>query len=112
MSGARPLKAIVVGAGMAGLLAAIRLIERGDEVVVLEKGDEIGGTWRENRYLGLTCDVPAHAYTYSFAPNPDWSHYFASGSEILDYFRGVTDRCGLRYHIRVGRDVVDRKSVV
>ena len=111
MSGARPLKAIVVGAGMAGLLAAIRLIERGDEVVVLEKGDEIGGTWRENRYLGLTCDVPAHAYTYSFAPNPDWSRYFASGSEILDYFRGVTDRFGLRDHIRFGQDVVSTRWI-
>ena len=111
MSSTRPLKAIVVGAGMAGLLAAIRLLERGDEVIVLEKGDEIGGTWRDNRYLGLSCDVPAHAYTYSFAPNPDWSRYFASGSEILDYFRGVTDRFGLREVIRFGRDVVSTRWI-
>ena len=58
MSSGKRLKVNIVGAGMAGLLAAIRLLERGDEVIVLEKGNEIGGTWRDNRYLGLTCDVP------------------------------------------------------
>lgn len=111
MSRAGPIKVIVVGAGMAGLLAAIRLIERGDEVMLLEKGDDIGGTWRDNRYLGLTCDVPAHSYTYSFAPNPDWSRYFASGAEILDYFRAVTDRYGLRDVIRFGQDVVSTRWI-
>jgi cation diffusion facilitator CzcD-associated flavoprotein CzcO len=111
MSGTKPLKAIVVGAGMAGILAAIRLTERGDEVIVLEKADEVGGTWRDNRYLGLTCDVPAHSYTYSFAPNPEWSRYFASGAEIFDYFRTVTDRYGLHDQIRFDRDVVSTRWV-
>ncbi|OAN66663.1 flavin-containing monooxygenase [Sphingomonas sp. TDK1] len=103
----RRLTCIVIGAGMSGILAAIRLRERGDDVIVLEKGATVGGTWRENRYAGLTCDVPAHAYTYSFAPNPAWSRYFATGSEIQEYFEGVVDRCGVREAIRFGVEVAE-----
>ena len=72
------LRFAVVGVGMAGILAAIRLKERGEAVAVFEKADRIGGTWRENRYPGLTCDVPAHAYTYSFEPYPEWQSYYAA----------------------------------
>ena len=103
----RRLTCIVIGAGMSGILAAIRLRERGDDVVVLEKGSTVGGTWRENRYAGLTCDVPAHAYTYSFAPNPEWSRYFAAGHEIQRYFEDVVDRHGIRDAIRFGAEVVE-----
>ena len=64
-------RAIVLGAGMAGILAAIKLKEAdGVDVVVYEKADRVGGTWRENTYPGLTCDTPSHHYTYSFARNP------------------------------------------
>ena len=102
----RPLRFAVLGAGMAGLLAAIRLKEAGDtNLTVYEKGDRVGGTWRENRYPGLTCDVPSHSYTYSFAPNPDWSRYYAGGSEIQRYFESITDRYGLREHIRFNTEV-------
>ena len=103
------LDVVVIGAGMAGILAAIRLRERGDNVLVLEKADSIGGTWRDNRYAGLTCDVPAHAYTYSFAPNAEWSRYFAPGSEIRDYFEGVVDRHGIRDLIHLGREVSEAR---
>ena len=66
----------VIGAGMSGILAAIKLREAGIEnIVIYEKADRIGGTWRENTYPGLTCDVPAHSYTYSFEPYPGWSRY-------------------------------------
>lgn len=62
----KQLRTIIVGAGMSGILAAIRLREAGqNDVAIYEKADRIGGTWRENRYPGLTCDVPAHCYTYS-----------------------------------------------
>lgn len=100
------LQTIIIGAGMAGLLAAIKLRERGsDDFVIFEKGDSIGGTWRENRYPGLTCDVPAHAYTYSFAPNPDWSAFYAGGPEIKRYFEGVAERYGLGPFIQFGAEV-------
>ena len=76
----------VVGAGMAGLLSAIKLREAGfTDITVYEKADRLGGTWRENTYPGIACDVPSHLYTYSFAPNPDWSHAFSPGAEILGY---------------------------
>ncbi len=89
----KKLKVVVIGAGMAGILAAIRLKESGlHEVVVYEKADRIGGTWRENTYPGLNCDVPAHAYTYSFAPNPEWSSFLAPGPEIQKYFESVVNR--------------------
>lgn len=102
----RPLRFAIIGAGMAGLLAAIRLKDRGDnDLVIHEKGNKVGGTWRENRYPGLTCDVPAHSYTYSFAPNPDWTRFYASGGEIQRYFESVTDNFGIRGHIRFNSTV-------
>jgi len=108
----RRLRYVIIGAGMAGLLAAIRLRERGDsDFIVYEKGDKVGGTWRENRYPGLTCDVHAHAYTYSFAPYPDWSRYFAPGPEIQSYFEAVTDRFGVRGAIRFNTEITDCRFV-
>ncbi|MCZ6828644.1 MAG: NAD(P)-binding protein, partial [Gammaproteobacteria bacterium] len=84
------VRVIIIGAGMAGILSAIRLHEYGYEnFVIYEKADRLGGTWRENTYPGLSCDVPAHLYTYSFEPNPDWSHTFAPGPEIQAYFERV-----------------------
>ena len=85
----RELRFVVIGAGMSGILAAIRLREAGfDDVVVYEKADRLGGTWRENTYPGLSCDVPSHFYSYSFALNPEWSHRFAPGAEIQALLRG------------------------
>lgn len=102
------LRYAVIGAGMSGILAAIKLKERGEKsVVVYEKGDSAGGTWRENRYPGLTCDVPAHAYTYSFAPNPDWSAFYATGPEIKQYFEKVIDDYGVRDLIRYNSEVTE-----
>lgn len=102
----KKLRIVVIGAGMAGVLAAIRLHQAGQhEVVVYEKADRIGGTWRENTYPGLTCDVPAHAYTYSFAPNPDWSSFFAPGAEIQRYFEDVTRTQNITSLIRFNQEV-------
>lgn len=96
----------ILGAGMSGILAAIKLREAGcRNVVVYEKADRIGGTWRENTYPGLTCDVPAHAYTYEFAPNAEWSSYLVGGGEIQDYFEKVVDDYDIRPLIRFNEEV-------
>jgi len=105
VSGGRKLKTVIVGAGMAGLLAAIRLKQRGDEFTVLEKAARIGGTWWENRYPGLTCDVPSHAYTYSFEPYAEWQAYYATGMEIQAYFEMVADKYGIRGNIKFNTEV-------
>ncbi|WP_380871419.1 putative monooxygenase [Sphingomonas sp. DBB INV C78] len=106
---AKTLKAVVIGAGMAGILAAIRLKEMGHDVTVLEKAARVGGTWRENRYAGLHCDVPAHAYTYSFAPNADWSRYLSPGPEIQRYFEKVADDYGVTPLIRFDQEVAEAR---
>ncbi len=83
---------VIIGAGMSGILCAIRLREEGyDDIAIYEKGDSVGGTWRENRYRGLSCDIPSHVYSYSFAPNPDWSFKYSPGPEIHAYFKRVAD---------------------
>ncbi|KZS70043.1 monooxygenase [Mycobacterium kansasii] len=100
------LRFVIIGAGMAGVLAAIKLRAAGfTDVSMYEKAERLGGTWRENTYPGIACDVPAHLYTYSFAPNPEWSHAFAPGPEILAYFEGVARRYGVEELIRYGREV-------
>lgn len=101
-------RVVVVGAGMSGVLAAIRFREAGyHDIALYEKADEVGGTWRDNSYPGLSCDVPSHLYSYSFAPNPDWSAVFAPGEEILTYFRRVADERGIRPLIRFGAEVCE-----
>ena len=100
------LRYIIIGAGMAGLLAGIRLKERGEtNFTIYEKGESVGGTWRENTYPGLTCDVPAHAYTYSFAYNPEWSSFMAPGPEIRTYFEDMANRYDVMGHIRFNTEV-------
>jgi len=91
---------------MAGIASVIKLREAGiDDVVVFEKAHDVGGTWRENTYPGIACDVPSHLYSYSFAPNPDWSHTFSPGAEIQEYFCSVALREGVCEHIRFGEEV-------
>jgi cation diffusion facilitator CzcD-associated flavoprotein CzcO len=97
---------IVIGAGMAGVLSAIRLREAGyDDWVIYEKGDSVGGTWRENTYPGLSCDVPSHIYSYEFEPNPDWSHRFSPGAEIREYFEGVAKKHGVLSRVQFNEEV-------
>ncbi|MEA2400102.1 MAG: hypothetical protein QOK00_505, partial [Thermoleophilaceae bacterium] len=94
----------IIGAGFGGLGAAIRFREEGiEDFVVLERGQDVGGTWRENTYPGCACDVPSHLYSFSFAMNPDWSRSFAPQAEILAYLRGMADR--VRDRIRFGAEV-------
>jgi cation diffusion facilitator CzcD-associated flavoprotein CzcO len=100
------LRFAVVGAGMSGMLAAIKLEEAGfDHVEIFEKAADLGGTWRDNTYPGLSCDVPSHVYRYRFAPNPNWSKRFSSGREIWDYLDGVARQYGLKDRIRYNTEV-------
>ncbi len=97
---------VIIGAGMSGILSAIKLREAGlHDFAIYEKADRLGGTWRDNTYPGLACDVPSHLYCYSFAPNPDWSHRFASGAEIQSYFEAVARRLGIDRLIQYGKEV-------
>jgi len=91
----------VIGAGMTGILMAIKLREAGiTDITILEKAEKIGGTWRENTYPGVACDVPAHMYTYSFKGNPEWRHRFAHGDEIQSYFEKVSSEYGVTDQVR------------
>ncbi len=91
----------IVGAGVGGIAAAVRLREAGyDDVVVLEKSGEVGGTWNHNRYPGLQCDVQSHLYSFSFEPIWPWSRPYGNGPEIRAYMNHVVDAYGLRPIIR------------
>ncbi|MDX6699316.1 MAG: hypothetical protein QOE65_2713 [Solirubrobacteraceae bacterium] len=91
----------IVGTGFGGLGMAIRLKRDGvEDFVVLERGSDVGGTWRDNTYPGAACDVPSRLYSFSFAPNADWSRSFSPQNEILDYLRDCARRYGVLPHIR------------
>jgi cation diffusion facilitator CzcD-associated flavoprotein CzcO len=98
-------RAVIIGTGFAGLGMAIALQRRGVDFVIVEKADEIGGTWRDNSYPGCACDVPSHLYSFSFEPKATWSKLFSPQPEILDYLKGVTEKYGLRRYIRFGAKV-------
>ncbi|MBJ19687.1 MAG: NAD(P)/FAD-dependent oxidoreductase [bacterium] len=100
------LRFVIIGAGMAGILSAIKLEEAGlHNVTLYEKAERLGGTWRENTYPGIACDVPSHLYSYSFAPNPEWSHQYSPGVEIQRYFEDVASQFGIGDRIRFGEEI-------
>jgi len=98
----------IVGAGMSGICAGVRLAEAGVPFTIIEKGEDVGGVWRQNRYPGCGVDTPSHLYSYSFAQG-DWNRYFGAKEEIEDYFRGVARDFGIYEHIRFSTEVVDTR---
>ena len=96
----------IIGAGMSGILAGIRLKQAEVPFVILEKNLDVGGTWFENTYPGARVDVPNAFYSYSFAQKTDWPQYFSPQAVLLDYFREIADRYGLREHIRFRTEVL------
>ncbi|HEU4973771.1 MAG TPA: NAD(P)/FAD-dependent oxidoreductase [Baekduia sp.] len=99
------LPVVIIGAGFGGICAAVRLRERGIPFVVLERGDAVGGVWRENTYPGAACDVPSHLYSLSFAPKADWSRKYAGQREIRGYLESVARDFGVLEHVRLSTEV-------
>lgn len=100
------MRIVIIGAGFSGMGAAIRLRQAGfDDVVILERGNDVGGVWRDNSYPGCACDVQSHLYSFSFAPNPAWTRSYSRQPEIFAYLRKVADDFSLRPLVRFGTDV-------
>ena len=96
----------IIGAGMSGMLMAIKLLKAGyTNFKIYERASTVGGTWRENRYPGVACDVASFAYCYDFEPNPNWSHRFSPGAEILEYFKRTAKKYNLLPHISFNTEV-------
>ncbi|MFI6596066.1 flavin-containing monooxygenase [Nonomuraea sp. NPDC050536] len=98
---------VIIGSGFAGIGMAIKLKESGyHDFVILEKAEDLGGTWRDNTYPGCACDVPSHMYSYSYELNPGWSRMFSPQEEIWEYMRACVDKYGIGPHFRFGKQVV------
>ncbi|WP_068165487.1 flavin-containing monooxygenase [Rhodococcus phenolicus] len=102
---------IVIGAGMIGLNAAVKLGEAGFRYTVFEERDELGGTWSRNTYPGAAVDTPSHYYSYSFELNPDWSRYYPTGPEYLEYMRGVAAKYDLYRNIEFSTSVISAEWI-
>ena len=97
----------IIGAGFGGLAMAIRLLQRNiHNFLILEKSNEVGGTWRENQYPGAACDVQSHLYSLSFAPKTDWSKRYAEAPEIFQYIQDVVQQFNLREYCQFNSEVV------
>ncbi|MEV0063169.1 NAD(P)/FAD-dependent oxidoreductase [Nocardia sp. NPDC050718] len=101
---------VVIGAGFGGIALAIKLREAGfDDLTILERAADLGGTWQANTYPGCACDVPSQLYSYSFAPNPDWSRTYGKQSEILAYLRDVATRFDVVPRIRLNTELLEAR---
>jgi cation diffusion facilitator CzcD-associated flavoprotein CzcO len=104
---ARELRILIIGGGISGIGMAVKLLRGGFEnVTIFEKAASVGGTWRENTYPGIACDVPSHLYTFTFLANPNWSQMFAPGREIRAYLEKVAGKFQLHRRIKFNKEVV------
>src|SRR5215469_18744156 len=101
---------LIIGAGFSGLGAAIRLRQACyTDMVILERADDVGGTWRDNTYPGCRCDVQSNLYSYSFDPKPDWSETYPSQPELWAYLQRVVRKNDLGRHLRFGHAVTEAR---
>src|SRR5689334_14276284 len=99
-------KVVIVGAGFGGLAAAVALRRKGiDDLLIIERANGVGGTWRQNVYPGAACDIQSHLYSFSFAPNRAWTRTYAYQPEILAYLEKVADDFDPRRHLMLGTRV-------
>ena len=103
------LEVLIIGAGMSGILAAIKLAERGIKFKIYEKNINLGGTWFENRYPGARVDIANHFYSYSFEENHQWSEHFSQQPELLDYFKRCFDKYDIQKNTYFETQVTDMK---
>ena len=104
---------LIVGAGFGGIGAAIQLKRLGyDNIAILDREADLGGTWHVNRYPGLAVDVPSTTYSYWFEPNPSWSRLFATGPEVKQYAHHVADKYDVRRHMRFNTTAESAEAVV
>ena len=106
----RDVRMAIIGSGFAGLCMAVAMRERGeDDVVLLERADDVGGTWRDNTYPGAACDVQSNLYSFSFAPNPDWPRSYSEQPEIQAYLRDVAERYDVRRRVVFDAEVTSAR---
>ncbi|WP_232784461.1 flavin-containing monooxygenase [Mycobacteroides chelonae] len=104
--GAPQFEVAVIGAGPGGIAAGVKLAKAGIEnFVIIERADDVGGSWHENHYPGLGVDIPAIAYQFSFARKNDWTRFFPYGAEVKAYHVEVARRFGLYPHMRFNTDI-------
>ncbi|KAI0490332.1 flavin-binding monooxygenase [Xylaria cf. heliscus] len=108
LDGHRRMKVRVVGAGYSGIYLGIRIPQRlrNIDLQIYEKNEGVGGTWWVNRYPGVACDIPAHSYQYTFNPNPNWSSFYAPGSEICAYLEATAKKFGVMRFVKLSHEVI------
>jgi cation diffusion facilitator CzcD-associated flavoprotein CzcO len=100
---------IIIGSGISGICAAIKLKEAKQDYIVLEKATEVGGVWRENTYPDCACDVPSSLYSFSFAPNPNWQRVFAKQGEIKTYCQDTAENFGIMPNVCFQHELLERR---
>jgi cation diffusion facilitator CzcD-associated flavoprotein CzcO len=106
MASRRHVRVAIVGTGFAGLGMAIQLRRHGiDDFLVIERADDVGGTWRDNTYPGAACDIRSDLYSFSFFPKPDWANHYAQQPEILEYLRSAAKHFDLYPQILFGAEL-------
>jgi cation diffusion facilitator CzcD-associated flavoprotein CzcO len=102
-------QAAVIGAGFSGVAAAVALAREGTDFVVLERGADVGGVWRDNTYPGVACDIPSHLYSFSREPNPGWARTFAGGGQIGSYIRAVAEKHAVLDRFHFGQELTSAR---